>query len=139
MPIKRIYHPYWKWECYINGMWSAPEKKLQHKKIQDAIEFTSNHILYGEAMLRVVHCWNFSMENFLTNPSVNHRAHIGHCACCLQLGLEESVVRHAWKHLTDTQRALANLEAEKAKNKWIKLHANKNKGIHNEVGKSLLF
>lgn len=104
-----------------------------------AIDFTSDHNKYGNAMLDVILLWKHSMENFLTNTSVNHRAHIGHCACSYRLGIEESIVRQAWKHLTDTQRNLANLQAEQAKQKWIKQYAKTNSKLCNRVGAELLF
>lgn len=116
--IKQIYHPYTKWECYKNKMWEDVTGIEAERLLPLAIKFTSNHILYGEAMKRVVYKWRYSCENFLTDLNINRKAWIGHAACSLELNLPENVVRMAWKKLTDEQRYLANKEAEKYIKLW---------------------
>lgn len=84
----------------------------------DAIEFTSDHKKYGEAMREVVYKWNNTVKNHLTNKSINRKAFIGHCAVFYKIQIPEYIVRMAWKHLTDNQRLLANLEAEQTIKEW---------------------
>src|SRR5205814_4885913 len=90
--IKQQWIPYWEWEDYLNGMWS----KGDESRLQEAIEFTGNWQLYGAAMLDVLFAWPRTMLNSLTNPSVNKRAFLGHCAVCFRLGIQESITRMAW-------------------------------------------
>lgn len=111
--MKRVFIPYYQWECYNNGMWSNNNTDLDQ-----AIKFTSDHIEYGNYMRIVVVEWPNTMLNFLTNSSTNHRAHIGHCACAYAHGLSEKTVRTAWKLLTESQRKLANIEADRAYLMW---------------------
>ena len=114
--MNRVYKPYWLWEDWINGMWSKSEN--EDKDLKESIEFTGNHIKYGHAMAEVSKAWSNTMLNSLTNTSVNRRAFIGHCAVSFKLKIPEYIVRLAWKELTDKQRRLADLEAEKVIKLW---------------------
>jgi hypothetical protein len=116
--LKRLYHPYHKWECYKNGMWDKLTKKDELILLPKAIIFTSNHVFYGNAMNEVLLQWTYSMENFLSNVNINRKAYIGHAAVSYRLKIPEYITRLAWKELTDKQRLLANKEAEKAIKTW---------------------
>jgi hypothetical protein len=117
--IKQKFIPYWNWECYKSGMWLKVDKITESEMLGEAIKFTSDHILYGRAMSEVIFKWVNSMDNFLTNKSINRKAYLGHCAVFYKKQIPEYIVRKAWKHLSDNQRVLANLEAEKNINKWM--------------------
>lgn len=133
MKIKQQYIPYWEWEDYINGMWSNNDEH----RLQEAIEFTGDHIKYGNAMKEVIEAWPRTMLNSLTNTSINKRAFLGHCAVCYKLGICESTTRAAWKELTDQQRYDADKVAQETINNW--LHDYRNKQVYKNVGRSLLF
>ena len=81
-PITRIYIPYFDWEDWINGMWRTVDKSEYEKYLKWAIEFTGNHLEYGNAMSLVIGKWENTMLHNLTNQSMNKRAFLGHCACC---------------------------------------------------------
>jgi hypothetical protein len=112
----QVYHPYWKWECYKNGMWLKSSD--YDNQLKEAIKFTGNHILYGNAMNEVIYSWRYTIEHHLSNKSINRRAFIGHCAVFYKKLIPEYIVRDAWKHLSDKQRTLADNEAEKAIKEW---------------------
>jgi hypothetical protein len=116
--MRQVYIPYWKWECYKNGMWLKVDSKTEQEMLNAAIEFTGNHILYGEAMRKVVYLWENTMINHLTNRSINRRAFLGHCAVYYKLQIPEYIVRRAWKFLDNKQRILADNEAEKTIKEW---------------------
>ena len=116
--MKQVYIKYSKWECYKNGMWSKVSKSVEDEMLKSAIEFTSDHILYGNAMNEVIYKWDNTMVNHLTNKSINRRAFLGHCAVYYKIQIPEYIVRKAWKFLTDEQRILADNEAEKAIKNW---------------------
>lgn len=126
------YTPYWLWECYKNGMWDK-SIELNPDTLSMAIDFTSDHKLYGSAMREVVFLWENSMLNFLTNKSINRKAYLGHCAVCYKIGLPEFIVRAAWKHLSEKQRSLANLEAEKTIKIWEQKQKLKNMLKHGRI------
>lgn len=126
----RIYIPYWEWEDWINGMWSVGDES----RLQEAIKFTSDHILYGNAMMEVISAWPRTMLNSLTNTSINRRAFLGHCAVCYKLGIQESITRAAWKFLTDQQRVAADDEATK----HIKEYERSHREIYQNMAGSVL-
>lgn len=135
--IKQVYVPYWEWEDFINGMWSKSND--EEKDLKTAIEFTGDHLKYGAAMKRVIIEWPRTMLNSLTNPSINKRAFLGHCAVCLELKIPEYITRQAWKRLTDQQRYDADQVAQETINEWTKQYGEQNKPVRAIVGETLLF
>jgi len=116
--MRQIFHPYWLWEDWKNGMWRKESKQYESEKLQEIIEFTGNHKLYGLAMIRVIDEWEKSCENNLSNVSLNRKAWIGHAACSIERDYPEYLVRQAWQLLTENQRILANREANRAIKIW---------------------
>jgi len=133
--FKRVYHNYRDWEEIPANMWG--EVVDAKEALDRAIDFTSDHKKYGQYMRRVIEEWPFSCENALTDPNLNKKAWIGHAACALAMNIPEDIVRKAWGFLTDEQRLLANKEAARAIQIWSLAYA-KDKGIHEELGGSLL-
>jgi hypothetical protein len=133
--MRQIYIPYYKWECFNNGMWKkVNDKKTESELLDKAVLFTGNHIVYGKAMGKAIVLWKYSMLNFLTNKSMNRKAYLGHCAVFVEKQIPEYIVRMAWKRLTDKQRELADLEAEKYIKEW-ELHYMKKSMIILKLGK----
>jgi hypothetical protein len=122
MKIKQIYHPYYLWEDYINGMWKKAEKESEQDLIKKATEFMSDHEKFGEAMNKVVENWKYTCEHNLTDPLINHKAFIGQSAVCYELKIPEYITRIAWSCLTENQQFLANKQAGKAIKKFILNH-----------------
>jgi len=117
-------------------MWKkVNDKKTELELLNKAILFTGNHILYGEAMGKAIVLWKYSMLNFLTNKSMNRKAYLGHCAVFIEKQIPENIVRMAWKRLTNKQRELADLEAEKYIKEW-ELHYMKKSMITLKLGKT---
>lgn len=114
--MKQIWTPYWEWEDWLNGMWGTSLTPELH--LQQAIEFTGDHVKYGQAMAAVVTAWPRTMLNSLTNPSINKRAFVGHCAVSLALGIPEYITRQAWRELTEEQRQAADAVAQKTIDEW---------------------
>jgi hypothetical protein len=112
--LKKIHHPYQKWEEYKKGMWKSISRVEAEKLLPLVVKFTGNHIEYGKAMFEVLKTWKYSCEDKLTDISLNRKAWLGHAACCLKFGWPESIVREGWKLLNNNQRNLANEQAEKA-------------------------
>ncbi len=137
MKIKQVFVPYWDWEDYVAGMWRKAEN--EPLMLSQAIDFTGDHIVYGEAMLKVAFEWPKTMLNSLTNQSINRRAFLGHCAVCLTIGCPEYITRQAWKHLTDEQRYKADLIAEKTIKHWERKYAESNRKLHKGLGAQMLF
>lgn len=122
MKIKQVYVPYWEWEDWVNGMWNKTEN--EDELLTTAISFTGNYIDYGKAMQQVIIEWPRTMLNSLTNPSINKRAFLGHCAVCYKLKIPGYITRQAWKLLTDQQRFYADMIAQSTINEWNERYKN---------------
>lgn len=133
--LKRVYRHIDDWEEVHFGMWDPPKDKK--RQMTQAINFTSNHKLYGSYMMRVATEWAASCENALTDYNLNRKAWVGHAACALALRLPESVVREAWGKLTYEQQLLANDQADRAIKVWERNYRKSN-GLLEHVGGSLL-
>lgn len=118
--MKQVYTPWWLWEDYHAGMWRKVPKDEEPLFLKSAIEFTGDHIRYGNAMWIVVNLWGNTMLNSLTDPSKNKRAFVGHCAAQYAINCPEYIVRQAWFKLTENQRILADEQAQNCINKWSK-------------------
>ncbi len=129
MKIKQVYIPYWEWEDWINGMWADGDET----RLQEAIDFTGDHVKYGNAMKEVIAAWPRTMLNSLTNPSMNKRAFLGQCAVCYKLGIQEFITRIAWKELTDQQRYDADKVAQEIINEWLLNHRLKTKTLQHGI------
>ena len=133
MKINQVYTPYWEWEDWVNGMWGAGDET----RLKEAVDFTGDHIKYGNAMKEVIKAWPRTMLNSLTNTSINKRAFLGHCAVSYKLGIQESITRMAWRQLTDQQRYDADKVAQETINDWLNDY--RNKQVHKNVGTQMLF
>lgn len=118
--MKQIYIPYWDWEDFKNGMWRKVNPVEEQQFLERAIIFTSNHILYGNAMLRVINEWPKTCLHNLSDLSINRRAFIGHAACSLEINCPEYITRMAWHYLTTSQQDKANAKADFAILQWEK-------------------
>lgn len=117
--MNRKYYNYKDWEEYKNGMWRKVNVSEEKNYLQKAIQFTGDHILYGTYMQHVIMQWPVSCEQNLLNPDINHRAWIGHAACCIAFQCPEYIVRQAWHYLSKRQQYLANEQADKAYELWV--------------------
>lgn len=117
--MKRIYHPYWKWEDYLDGMWRVVPKPEDDLLFPKAVEFTGNAELYGSFMLRVAQEWPIACEQNLTNEGMNRLAWIGHAACSMAIHCPEYITRRAWSSLKQRQRDDANAKAQYAVEMWL--------------------
>lgn len=125
LKMKQVWVSWEKWEDYRAGMWRKVAVAEFQPLLELAIEFTGNHLDYGNAMKEVVFAWPKTMLHNLTNASLNQRAFVGHCAACFRHNLPEYVTRAAWAHLTEFQREDANKQAKNAIGAWRIWHVNK--------------
>jgi hypothetical protein len=133
MKLSRIWHPVFDWEELLTPMWES----CGDSDIDQIVEFTGNHVLYGSAMERVVNEWPISCENSLTNYNINRKAWLGHAACALQIGAPQSLTRKAWALLNDEQRTLANREASRYIGLWERRYI-KDKCLYENMAEPLL-
>ena len=88
----------------------------------------SDKDLFATVLEKIISEWKYSCEHNLTDSSTNKRAWIGHAACSFEMNLPESVVRQAWKVLSNEQRIKANNQADMAIKLWMSGYMNKQTG-----------
>jgi hypothetical protein len=110
-----VWVPYWEWEEVSANMWGKAKNKKQ--LLNYAIQFTGNHELYGEWMMKVVNLWPVSCKHHLSKPG-DKRSWVGHAACAMAFNCPEEIVRLAWGNLTIEQQEKANEKAQQAINFW---------------------
>lgn len=85
--------PYWKWECFINGMWK--KRKNEMSKVQASARLLSDPINCRDAMVRAVNEYPISARQHLTKHT-GRQPWIGQAACNVELGATEEETRIAW-------------------------------------------
>lgn len=136
LKLKRVYRRYQEWEEIKFNMWGSVENKKT--ALQEAIVFTSDHVLYGRYMRKVIKEMPVSCENALTDYSINRKAWIGHAAVALALNCPEDITREAWKNLTYEQQLLANEEASRAIREWENDY-HQSKKLYKNMAQQMLF
>jgi copper oxidase (laccase) domain-containing protein len=126
--MQQIYHPYYNWECFKNGMYS------ESGNIDQAILVLSNDALFDTILSEVIMKWVVSAENHLTNNLINRQAWCGQVACCYKFGVGEIVTRKAWARLKNIERYKAN----KIATKHIKNYERTHRKLHNRMGIEML-
>lgn len=115
--LNRIYHPWWKWECYPAGFFST-DTPPGRDPLERYAEFLADLKGFDRAISRVFDEWTHSCEQFLTNDSMNRIAWIGQSSACIAMGLP-SRFRGGFKLLTAEEQDAANELAETRLNEWI--------------------
>lgn len=126
--MNRIYHPYWLWEDYKNGMYDL-NRSNEEELINFSVNILSNQIIFEEIALNVIKKWTISTKVNLTNPNCNKKAWIGQASCCYHSNVPEYLTRIAWSKLSDEQR----LEADNTALKVINIFNQLNEKQHNQL------
>lgn len=122
--MKRVYHPYWRWEDYPHGFYDNCSGSVKEPLIEKGIEMFNSQKLTRENMFRVVDEWKYSCEHNLTNPSMNQIAYIGQAACCIYASIPSTVTMELWNMLSKEVQQRANNDAQDALNHWISNNKN---------------
>ena len=110
---RRIYHPWWEWECYRAGFYATtpPDGIDDDTAMLMYAEFLEDYELFRKMMVRVSMEWPKSCEQFLTNPSINRIAWLGQAAMCLYSGVP-SKYRTGFRLMSIENQERANANAE---------------------------
>lgn len=115
----RIFHPWWKWECYKAGFYSTlpPTGKTKEQCKFEYSQFLSDIELFTYAMEEVIEQWPNSCEQFLTNPNINKLAWLGQASMCIATGIP-STFKSGFFLLSQDHQKLANQAALDKLNEW---------------------
>lgn len=116
----RIFHTYDKWECHKAGFYANNHPLLDKtQSINKFIEVMTDKKRFKKALNRVITEWTYSCQHYLSNKHMNRIAWLGQAAICIETGVP-SKFSGAWFDLSEDQQNLANKQALKALNKWLK-------------------
>lgn len=107
------------------GMWSIPRAADRPRHIEAAEQLMANPDEFRAAMRRALTEWPRSTSVALGNPSVNHKAWLGHAGCYLTTGSTEECTRFGWHNLDEGEQLEANQAAADVIAEW---HAARNPG-----------
>ena len=116
--MKRIYHPYQKWEDYKHGFYNNLSGKDKDEKIKLCIEMFRSVDKTKEYMNKVINEWKYSCEHNLTNESMNKIAYIGQAACCLFAEIPNGVTMEAWNMLDNVVQVRSDRLAQAVIDNW---------------------
>ena len=98
MKIERVYHPYWLWEDYLNGMYGKPifsridTGETEEERLLKVGECLGNEKVCREYMQYVIDNWKYACEYRLTNKSINRIAWLGQSAMNVYAGLKSKPI-----------------------------------------------
>lgn len=117
----RVFHPYWKWEDFKNGLYTLAghwTEQQEEEMTEKAKAVLCDLRLFEMTALKVIKEWKIAAEVNLTNPSRNHQAWIGQASCCYLHKIPEYITKYAWRLMTPEQQTEANLVADKVIAEW---------------------
>jgi hypothetical protein len=121
--VTRIYHPWFKWECYKAGFFAKEgDKKKQEEKKQKYITLLSNLDAFAAAMRAVLVYWPYSCEHNLTNEGLNRIAWLGQASAAYSFGACAEQTRGAFHLLSQRQQDEANALAKTYLDFWLTKH-----------------
>ncbi len=126
----KIYHPYYDWECYKNGMYESGDPP----DIPKVIAFLSNQPEFYSVASKMVREWCISAEEHLSAKGSNREAWVGQASVCYALGIPESITKQAWKQIPEADQIKAN----KTANKVILEYEKESRRLHRAMAKQVL-
>ena len=133
--VKRIYFPYWEWECFHAGMYKRvpPEGKTSDQCKQEYCVFLKNIEGFNAAMIRIKKEWPISCKQFLTNENINRIAWIGQASMCIETGIPR-VFRSGFCLLNKDEQRNANMAAFNFLKDWLENERERqNKCLHKRM------
>lgn len=114
--MRRVAHPYTRWEDYRAGMYGKSETPGEHR--DDAYELLTDPAAFASALAGMLQAWPDAAENWLSRPGAKSRSWLGAAACMWRHKAPQHCTRDAWWLLTEDQQARANQVADAARAGW---------------------
>tara|TARA_R110002020_G_scaffold13283_3_gene48089 strand:- start:3296 stop:3685 length:390 start_codon:yes stop_codon:yes gene_type:complete len=129
--MNKIWHPYWLWEDFQNGMY---DDVCCHKQIEISFNCLTGAELFLLKGVEILKKWKFCCEENLSNIKINRKAWLGQAYCNFVGKSTERSTKKAWSLLSLQERNYANEIANLIVNEYEKRYYY----IHKNLGKALL-
>lgn len=118
--MNRIFHPWYKWECYKFGFYETtpPRGMSKEQAINAYKDFLANITLFEMTLNKVIVEWKYSCEHYLTNVNMNRIAWLGQASMVYHTGVSSNF-RTGYNLLNDVQKEQADKKAFEYLNKWL--------------------
>ena len=122
--MKRIYHPWNKWECCPAGFWKSIDSRKKDERIEAVVRFFTDEdgLAFDITCNNLIYDWVNSCEHNLTNTELNRIAWLGQASAAKALGVDCYITREAWSHLSKEVQQEANKIAVKYLKEWEMLN-----------------
>jgi hypothetical protein len=123
--MKRIFHPYWKWEDHQAGLYNTHNNHTEVEEMKYAVQaktLLTNSEQFKNVALKVITEWKYAAEENLSNRFRNRQAWIGQASCCYVLGISEDLTKYGWRLMTPDQQNEANRVADEVITLWEEKH-----------------
>lgn len=100
------------------GMWATVPQADRPRYIESSANLMVDAHRFADAMRRALAEWPKSCDVALSNPSMNHKAWLGHAGCFLATGSPEETTRLGWHTLDAPEQAAANEAAQTVITEW---------------------
>lgn len=117
--MKRIYHPWNKWEDYRCNFYGGVGTFDKTNSLQTYASLLSDLPRFESALKTIIDEWRHSCEHNLSNESMNRVAYLGQASCALVYNVPHNVCMGGYNLLTDEQKAAADAMALKYLNIWL--------------------
>jgi hypothetical protein len=121
--LKRVFHPYWRWEDYKAGLYELtyPSDEEEYGAVM-AKTILCNSEWFKLVASKMVEEWFNAAEFNLSNYSQNRQAWVGQASCCFALGVPDYVTKLGWHMMTEKQQEQANKIADSVIEEWERNH-----------------
>jgi hypothetical protein len=116
--MKRVFHPYDKWEDYKHGFYGGLDYPKDNNLTRYA-DLLRNLEEFEKALKIIVSTWKYSCEHNLTNENINRIAYLGQAACALMYNTPNSASMGGYNLLSSGEQQKADALAEKYLNIWL--------------------
>jgi hypothetical protein len=104
---EKIWHPYWRWECYVDGFYADPADDASDAEKSFSGFFTGGTDAFRQGIRDVFSRWPISCEHFLTWKEINRVAWLGQAAVFIGKGIVQHY-KYAFASVSENDRRKAN-------------------------------
>jgi hypothetical protein len=119
--MKRIFHPYNKWEDYKNNFYGGRMEYTKDNTLQLYASLLRDLKKFETILSVIIRDWHYSCEHNLTNEGMNRIAYLGQASCALLYQVPHNISMGGYNLLTEEQKS-ADAMAQKYLDLWLEKH-----------------
>jgi len=125
--MKRIFHPYDKWEDYRHNFYGGVLEYNQDKTLETSANLLKDPSQFESALKCIIHEWKYSCEHNLSNENMNRIAYLGQAANALVNKVPSSASMGGYNLLSLEEQLAADALATKYLNLWLEMYEHSQK------------